>query len=115
MTLGLFAGMRVEEYNLLCRQDKYKFYAIATVANCGDKLNLKERYEQGQLNSCQYCMEAAEYCLSNDSLSLLNSGTFGSQFTKGEPMPHTCWEQGANYSSGKIWFHDGDYLFDKMQ
>lgn len=100
-------------YNLVCRQDSLKFYAIATEANCGDTLNLKERCDQGKLNSCQYCMEAAEYCLTYDSTSLLNIGKFDTGYTENAPMPHTCWEQGQSHSGGKIWSKNGaDYLFD---
>ena len=58
-------------------------------------------------------MEAAAFIQENDSINFSNNGKYGSQFSSGEGMPHTCWEQGANYYGGKIWAQfRSDYLFE---
>lgn len=108
----LWAPNKSKLYNLLCRSDAYQFYAIATTANCGDTLNLRERADQGKYHYTDDTMEAAEWCLTYDSTSLTNTGKHESGYSVGTPMAHTVWEQGAAWNGGRIWIHDGDYLFD---
>ncbi len=87
------------------------WYAISDDGTMG---GLKNRADAGQYEYCDLCMEAAEYIEDNDSMNLKNNGKYESQYSSGEGMPHTCWEQGANYyGNHKIWarFRE-DYLFD---
>ena len=54
--------------------------------------------------------------MENDSTSLKSNGKFGSQYQIGQPMPHTCWEEGGGYYHGRIWHRSNTYgpfyLFD---
>ena len=89
------------------------WYAISDAGTMG---GLKNRADAGQYEYCDLCMEAAEYIEDNDSMNLKNNGKYESQYASGEGMPHTCWEQGANYyGNHKIWAHfRSDYLFDTV-
>ena len=126
-------------YNLLCRiPDGEKYQQLAQQYGFTTGLNggwyaiapgLRHRIETNDLEYCDICYEAAEYIRDNDSKNFGNNGKFGSEFSSGEPMPHTLWEQGAGYDGkSKIWVYadenkngkkdtelsdDGDfYLFD---
>ena len=104
-------------YNLLCRiptgfdtggytlGTSKGWYAIA--------LGLRKRIDANNLEYCDTCLEAAEYIKENDSMNFKNNGKYETTYSSGDGMPHTCWEQGANYYGGRVWAHfRNDWLFD---
>ena len=107
-------------YNLLCRIPSDFDTGGYTTGTSGGwyaiALGLRKRIDADDLEYCDVCLEAAEYISKNDSMNHTNNGKFGSQFSAGEGMPHTCWEQGSGYDgSSKIWVHIPSvdfYLFD---
>lgn len=113
-----WAPNKSQLYNLLCvvpcaAHGGKGWYAISDAGTLG---GLKNRADQNQYEYCDICMQAAEYIKENDSLNFKNNGKFGSQYSSGEGMPHTCWEQGSGYDGkGKIWVYLSSanfYLFD---
>ena len=105
-------------YNLLCvvpcaACGGNGWYAISDKGTMG---GLKNRADAGQYEYCDICYQAAEYIKENDSMNFKNNGRFGSQFSSGEGMPHTCWQQGSGYNgTSKIWVYIESakfYLFD---
>ncbi len=110
-----WAPSKSKLYNLLCvvpcaAHGGKGWYAISDSGTMG---GLKNRADAGSYEYCDLCMEAAAFIQENDSINFSNNGKYGSQFSSGEGMPHTCWEQGANYYGGKIWAQfRSDYLFE---
>ena len=107
-------------YNLVCQvpcaaHGGHGWYAIS---DAGEEGGLKNRADAGHYKYCDVCMEAAKYIQKNDSMNFKHNGKFtsgGNCFNAGDPMPHTCWEQGGNYGGGKLWLYYEDYLFDPSQ
>lgn len=99
-------------YNLLCRipkRDVEKATAYGYTTGVGGgwygiAFGLRQRVDKDELSYCDICFEAAEYIQENDSMNHKNNGDFGSEYSAGEGMPHTLWQQGGNYQGkGKLW------------
>ena len=106
----LWDSSRSPLYNLLCRiPDNHDTGGYTTGISGGwyaIALGLRKRIDADALEYCDICFEAAEYIRDNDSKNFTNNGKFGAQFSAGESMPHTMWEQGAGYyGEHKIWVY----------
>ncbi len=95
------------------------WYAISDDPDSTDG-GIKNRADKGNYEYCDQCMEAAEFIKDNDSMNFTNNGKYRAEdgaytnFSAGDPMPHTCWEQGSNVNSKyKVWAHfKTDYISD---
>lgn len=116
-------------YNLLALipsdgKSRSGWYGISRAPQEGDSCGNTFRYRAD--NNClnyhneEWVLEAAKYCLQYDSLNFKCIDTFGdgTDFTAGESMPHTCWEQGTggtvNLPGNKFWRRHQNYTSDNF-
>lgn len=116
-------------YNLLALipsdgKSRGGWYGISRAPQEGDSCGNTFRYRAD--NNClnyhneEWVLEAAKYCLQYDSLNFKCIDTFGdgTDFTAGESMPHTCWEQGTggtvNLPGNKFWRRHQNYTSDNF-
>ena len=96
-------------YNLVCRiptgYDTGGYTTGTTGGWYAIALGLRKRIDADNLDYCDICFEAAEYIRDNDSTNMTCNGKFGAEFSAGEAMPHTMWQQGAGYHGEKIWVY----------